>query len=319
VEFKNRALKQLLKIHRVTERSSQPLRFPFLSLDFNPEFTQIIRLQGLFIFYPNLNFYTMIKLFHLYAFLFFLVVIVSNSYNAKETNQTSPVELIDNVIIPVPSEVFSVLNKLGATNWAALQKPIKWEKTKERTKLALYFGMTVAEGFLTVQSKDKKALQNVGKEIIRLAEALAIKDSVTPHAQSIINAAEAGNWQAVHHELDITQKTVREEMHQMNDEKLAHLVSLGGWLCGTRMVSTLIENEYSTDRAEVLNQQLLVQHFISVLGNLEFSNNGDLQKNIEKTLQNILTTMEQAEQGIKLEQVSYIKNQCLFLESIINL
>src|SRR5690606_41897176 len=50
--------------------------------------------------------------------------------------------------------------------------------------------------------------------------------------------------------LDATQQTVRTTMEKkLRDDELAGLVSLGGWLRGTNVVTTFIGNSYSEDKA----------------------------------------------------------------------
>ena len=55
-----------------------------------------------------------------------------------------------------------------------------------------------------------------------------------------------------------TQQSVREEMNRMNDEKLAKLVSVGGWVRGTEVLSSLVAKRYSADGAELMHQPDLV-------------------------------------------------------------
>ena len=50
-------------------------------------------------------------------------------------------------------------------------------------------------------------------------------------------------------------------MEKMRDEEIADLISLGGWLRGTRALTRLIAESYSSDRSELLNQPDLVSYF----------------------------------------------------------
>ena len=46
----------------------------------------------------------------------------------------------------------------------------------------------------------------------------------------------------------------------MDDEDLAQCVSIGGWIRGTGVVAENIGKAYTADRAELLNQSLIIEH-----------------------------------------------------------
>ena len=58
---------------------------------------------------------------------------------------------------------------------------------------------------------------------------------------------------------------VNQAMAELNDEQLAQLVSLGGWLRGTEALTSIVEGKYSSQRAELLHQPLLVDYFLKQL------------------------------------------------------
>jgi len=172
-----------------------------------------------------------------------------------------PAAVVEDVFVPVPSEIFSVLAKLGDPDWRGELRVDGYGTHSDRTQIAIIFGIAVADGFLAVEAEDQDAIQRTGREVLRLANAIGIQASVTPHARSIIDAARDENWEGVRRELDRTQVTVRATMQKMRDGDLARCVSIGGWLRGTHVVSRLISNSYSTDRAELLSQPDIVAHF----------------------------------------------------------
>ena len=145
-----------------------------------------------------------------------------------------PGALVDKVVVPVPAEIFAVLDKLDEPNWAAQVRLPKMEKPEtDRLRLALIFGATVGEGFIAVEAEETKPIQEIGRRVLRLAEALGLQDAVVPHCQSIIDSADLQDWRKVRAEFDRTQQTVRDTMEELNDHELSSLVSLGGWLRGT--------------------------------------------------------------------------------------
>ena len=179
-----------------------------------------------------------------------------------------PGALVDKVVVPVPGEIFAVMDKLGAPNWSRELRETGAEVPTDRIILSLSFGATIAEGFLAVQAEEAEAVKDLGRRLLKLASALAIEDRVLPHYQSIIDATDAADWRKVRGEIDRTQQTVREAMVELRDDELATLVSLGGWLRGTEALTSLIAAAYSSDRAELLSQPDLVRHFVESLSEM---------------------------------------------------
>ncbi|MCB1063720.1 MAG: hypothetical protein KDN20_12460 [Verrucomicrobiae bacterium] len=173
-----------------------------------------------------------------------------------------PGALVDKVVVPVPAEIFAVLDKLAEPNWTAqIQLPKINRPANDRLRLALDFGATVGEGFIAVEAEQSQPIQDIGRRVLKLAEALGLQDAVVPHCQSIIDSADVHDWRKVRAELDNTQQTVRDTMESLRDGEMSTLVSLGGWLRGTQALTNLISEAYTLDKAELLNQPDLVSHF----------------------------------------------------------
>ncbi|MCF6311214.1 MAG: hypothetical protein L3J39_02065 [Verrucomicrobiales bacterium] len=225
-----------------------------------------------------------------------------------------PGALVQQVVVPVPGEIFSVLDKLGEQDWSSEISIPKRKVATDRVRLALVFGCTVAEGFVTVEAEDRKAIQNTGRRVLRLADTLGLKSAVLPHSQSIIDSADSGDWNAVRRGFDQTQVTVKKTMEKMRDEEIATLVSLGGWLRGTTALTRLIAESYSSDRAELLNQPDLVAYFIVVIDGMkvEIKEQADV-KVIHEGLREIERIMEEGQGGISEGAVSSIGAICLSL------
>lgn len=222
-----------------------------------------------------------------------------------------PGEVLDDVVVPVPSEVFSVLDKLGEPNWRQEVHNVDLPQTADRTLLSLQFGYVVAEGFVAVQAEDKESVKDIGREVISLANSLGLKDAVQPHAQAILDAADANDWKSIRKELDRTQTTVRTTMERMRDEDLAQCVSIGGWLRGTLAVTSIVRKAFSADRAELLNQPMLVEHFISVVDAMpNGTRDSKSMVKIIDGLRKLHAEMESAVDGFSQESVVVIGNTC---------
>ena len=94
-----------------------------------------------------------------------------------------------------------------------------------------------------------------------LAKGIGVGNSITPHAKAIIEAADKRNWENVRQELDRTQNSVQQAMNEVHDEKLSQLVSLGGWLRGTEVLTSVVTQHFSADGAELLHQPDLLSYF----------------------------------------------------------
>jgi hypothetical protein len=229
-----------------------------------------------------------------------------------------PGYVVDDVVVPVPSEIFTVLDKLGEPNWRQELRSVKTPDTTDRTQLSLIFGTVVAEGFVAVQAQDKKTVEDIGREVIDLSKSLGIHKSVLPHAQSILDAADRNDWPAIRKEFDLTQKTVRDTMEKMKDNDLAQCVSVGGWLRGTAAVTSVVTKNFSADRAELLQQPMLVNHFVSSIEKMSGSiKKHETVKAVGEGLKSIQAIMEKSGEGFTADGVSSIGKTCKDLLDLI--
>ncbi len=179
-----------------------------------------------------------------------------------------PAAMVEDVVVPVPSEVFAVLDKLGTPDWKSEMRDVRSGALRDRPQIALLLGTVIANGFIAVQAEDPEPVKDIGREVLRLAGAIGVRDSVVRRSKSIIDAADQRNWRLVRTELDKALQDVRIAMTELNDEQLAQLVSLGGWLRGTEALTSIIGKSYSRDGAELLHQPGLFEYFQHRLGAL---------------------------------------------------
>lgn len=181
-----------------------------------------------------------------------------------DVNQFS--KRVDDVVVPLPDEVFGALDKLGGVNWKEHVRTEKSPNFTERPRIALLLGTVIADGFIAVQAEDAPAVKDIGQRVLGLAKGIGVGNSITPHAKAITEAADKRNWTVVRQELDRTQNSVQQAMNEVRDEKLSQLVSLGGWLRGTEVLTSVVNKRYSQDGAELLHQPDLVDYFQERLG-----------------------------------------------------
>ena len=222
---------------------------------------------------------------------------------------SAPVEIIDEVVVPVPREVFAALDEMGQIDWAALVRQSRYAIQHDRTATALVFGAVIADGFVAVQAHDAEATKKLGPKVLELAELLGVKDAVAAHAKAIMDFSDQSKWDDVRKELDRTQATVRKTMDKLRDGRLAQFVSLGGWVRGTEAASSAILADFSDDRADVLHQPDLVAHFRKVLDTLD-GKTAELA--VVKRMKDDLPGMEKlmAAKALNREAVQSIHDQC---------
>src|SRR5215469_796474 len=168
---------------------------------------------------------------------------------------------VENVVVPAPIEIFVALNKLGSVNWREYVRTEKTSNFTERPRIALLLGTVIADGFIAVQAEDAPAVKEIGQRVLNLSKGIGVGNSITPHAKAIIDAADKRKWENVRQELDRTQNSVQQAMNEVHDEKLSQLVSLGGWLRGTEVLTSVVKQRFSNDGAELLHQPDLLTYF----------------------------------------------------------
>lgn len=198
-----------------------------------------------------------------------LLAAVSLSADAADTPKHVDVKQlskkVENVVVPLPNEVFGALNKLGGVNWREYVRNDKGANFTERPRIALLLGAVIADGFIAVQAEDAPTVKDIGQRVLTLSKAIGVSSSITAHAKAITDAADKRNWASVRQELDKTQNSVQQAMNEVHDEKLSQLVSLGGWLRGTEVLTAVVTKKYSEEGSELLHQPDLLNYFESRL------------------------------------------------------
>src|SRR5881227_959401 len=188
-----------------------------------------------------------------------LVVSVFATAGAAETGRLSSDQLAkavrsDSISIPTPGELFASLGKTGKTNWAGQYRgpiPVTYSN---RAQIALNLGGLIADGFIAVEAKDGQQVKNIGSDIIKLAKALGVSEKLLGRGSSINEFAENNEWDTLQEELEATQNEVKASMQSHADQDLVILVSLGGWVRGTQVVSAAIMKNYNESAAKVLRE-----------------------------------------------------------------
>ena len=174
----------------------------------------------------------------------------------------------DSISIPTPGELFAAIEKPGKTDWSGQYRgpmPITY---RNRAQIALNLGGLIADGFIAIEAKDSQQVKNIGSDVIKLAKALGVSENLLKRGNSINEFAENNEWDTLQEELEATQNEVKSSMQSHNDQDLVILVSLGGWIRGTQVVSGAVARNYDERSAKVLRQPALVKFMQSKINEI---------------------------------------------------
>ncbi|MGZ5021064.1 MAG: hypothetical protein ACXWFY_00590 [Chthoniobacterales bacterium] len=166
----------------------------------------------------------------------------------------------DTLTIPTPGELFAALEKPGKTDWSGQYRGPIPTTYSNRAQIALNLGGLIADGFIAVEAQDSQQVKNIGADILKLAKALGVSENVLSRGKSINEFAENNQWEALQEELEATQNEVKSSMESNKDQDFIILVSLGGWIRGTQVVSGSLLANYNEASAKVLRQPALVSY-----------------------------------------------------------
>src|SRR3977135_1410334 len=96
----------------------------------------------------------------------------------KKIDVTQLSKRVENVVVPLPNEVFGALNKLGSVNWHEYVRTGKGNNFTERPRIALLLGTVIADGFIAVQAEDAPAVKEIGQRVQALAPGTGVERSI---------------------------------------------------------------------------------------------------------------------------------------------
>ncbi len=188
---------------------------------------------------------------------------------SNEDKQHEREELgVNQYTTPSIERIFAQLDQLRPLPLEQLKRELPRSIATGREHKGLIFGGLIADGFLIVEAERKNLVENFGRVLMEQARALGVGDRVMRHSASLTGRGRRGEWQEVRRELIATQADVEQAMIELRDEKMAHLISLGGWLRGLEISAAAVEAEFSQQRAKILAQPGLADYFSDELKTL---------------------------------------------------
>jgi hypothetical protein len=205
-----------------------------------------------------------------------------------------PATRLDDVVVPLPSEIFNVLDKLGTPDWRGQLRDPQIQSRGERPQVALLLGAVIAEGFVAVEATDRDRVKDIGRDVLTLSRAIGVEKAVLSRTNAIQSKAASADWTGVRRELDGALTDVKNAMIELKDDQLAHLVSLGGWLRGTEVLTSIVDKSYSADGADLLNQPDLLRYFQERLAGMPSRlRNHQLVSRVQRSLNEISPLIHQ--------------------------
>ena len=219
---------------------------------------------------------------------------------------------------PSIAQIFKQLDELKPLPYDELKRELPQTSGTSREQKALLFGQLIADGFLVVEAERKNLIDHFGRVLMQQARALGVGDRVMRHSASLTELGRRGEWPRMRQELITTQTDVEQAMLELRDEKMAHLISLGGWLRGLEIAAGAVELSFSLERAKALAQPDLADYFANELKTLPpaAAQSGLFQKIGAgiKTLQPLLNKRPNA---LTRDAVRAIRNQAKELNNAI--
>lgn len=253
-----------------------------------------------------------------FGFLLLVTGLVSHGGGMAQDEAPTKIDLggadvivVDDTVIPLPLEIFASLDKLGKQDWGDTLENRDVRRFPDRSRSALLFGLVVSDGFIAVQAKDREAVKRIGRDVLNLSNVLGVNNEVAGHANAVMMEADKGEWSNVRMELDRTRQTVLDQMRKNRDEEMANLVSLGGWLGGTKALAQILRVNYTAEGSDLLNQPDLVRRLKEDFDKLPVaSRRGALFVKVGETLKDLETLMKSNSSGqISAGSVSEISSK----------
>ena len=237
---------------------------------------------------------------------------------AKAANET-PAPLppqaksVEGILVPVPSEVFHSLDEFHSANWRAVQRPeiVRWKSRGDQVQIALLLGAVIAEGFVAMEAEDSAEVKNVGTKALALARGLGVERSVLRRSRSIMDHTDKAEWDAARKEWDGVLADLEQGMIALKSEPLAQLVSISGWLRGTEGLCVLLLQDFSPERAQIIQQPAMLDYLEKQLVSMPGrKRNHPMVVKMLEGLRKIRSLLDEANGSISEQTVREIGKTC---------
>jgi hypothetical protein len=194
--------------------------------------------------------------------LIFAKLALAQTPSPQNSPLPSQAKEVHGLAVPVPKEIFGLLDQFRDANWRAIKRPdiARWKSHGDQAQIATLLGVVTAEGFIAMEAQDSAEVKNIGNRVLALARGLGIEERAVRRASSITDLADKEEWSEARKEWDRVVSDLESGMIDLKSTELSQLISLGGWLRGTEALSALVLQNYSPKHAELIRQPGLASH-----------------------------------------------------------
>jgi hypothetical protein len=214
---------------------------------------------------------------------------------------------------PSIATIFNQLDELKPVPFDKLWRPLPASSVASREQKAMIFGVLIADGFLVVTAERRNLIEELGRALIREAKGLGVAERVMKHSASLTELGRRGDWMAVRKELITTQADVEQALIDLRDQKIAHMISLGGWLRGLEMSAVAVDTKFSAERAQILVQEDLLDYFEEELRTLPPAVSNDpifvKIRTVFRGIDDIFKKSGKGKSGLQPNEVKAIRDQ----------
>ncbi len=258
------------------------------------------------------------ELFLVFCFALFLLPITLPSSLATEKKNTSHdrddliqrEELgVNPITAPSIQQLLAKLEAFAPIPEGFIATNPKQVSFSNRFQAALHLGSLVADGLLLTIAERENDLLDLSRSLIRDAKSLNVADRLKQRGKSLLDLSAKGDWLGMRRELIGTQEDVEQSLMDLRDDVLADVISMGGWLRGFQFACTVTDDNYVSQRAQILVDLEIMDYYIDRLENLspQLRKTG-LVRDMTETLKNVREIASQApEHGPSHEDVHRLK------------
>jgi hypothetical protein len=224
-------------------------------------------------------FVTFIKSMSILLFLTMIVgVNIIVAAEAKPEKQPLNKELLEqygskveiNYLIPRPSVIAEILHQ-NQFKFTGEINPEKNNNYAGSVKIALNLGSRCTDGIMMVYGERKssdQALEDLGDTILKLTADLGLENNLKG-IDPLKGALKSKKQDEIKNSIDTLFAESELFLRQRDDNDLAMLVSLGGWIEMMYYASGELSTNYQTQSSKVLAQDYIVDVYINALSKLK--------------------------------------------------
>lgn len=202
---------------------------------------------------------------------FLLAVMLAAPHGRAErlpSEQIAAAVVVETIAIPSPSEFLIAVDKQCEPNWAKHSRPASPAGTPDREHLAAQLGVIYADCHIAIEAGDAQSIRNSVRDLSAIAKKLNIGADTVARVRSIDDFAAAAEWNSLREELDAMRNDLRLAMLAQRDDDLLVIASVGSFNRQIEVVSAILAEDWSPQRAVVLDLSPTAEHLVERLDGL---------------------------------------------------